>query len=107
MTQKELEAAINRIVKQLDDINLLYIKKVAAQIKKIGELSQSSVNRLLAMAEMNADIAEINHKLQTAAGVTSAELTQLYKDVLQDTYTDNAFPRFYPHTLYRTKRKHA
>ena len=94
MTQKELEAAINRIVKQLDDINLLYIKKVAAQIKKIGELSQSSVNRLLAMAEMNADIAEINHKLQTAAGVTSAELTQLYKDVLQDTYTDKRFSAF-------------
>ena len=94
MTQKELDAAIDRIMKNLDEVNLFYIKKVAAQIKKIGELTQSSVNRLLAMAEMNADIAEINHRLQAAAGVTASELTQLYKDILRDTYTDKRFSAF-------------
>ena len=50
LTEKELEKALGLIQSRLDEVNLLYIKKVAQQIKKIGELNQSSVNRLVALA---------------------------------------------------------
>ena len=55
LTEKELEAAINRILGRIDEVNRRYIKKIAAQLLKIGELNASSVNRLIVMTDMNAD----------------------------------------------------
>ena len=56
MSEKEMENAISRVMSRIDAVNTLYIQKIAAQVKKIGELSQSSINRLVIMSEMNADI---------------------------------------------------
>lgn len=94
MTEKQLEEAVARIIGRLDDVNKLYVAKVAAQIRKIGELTQSSVNRLVAMAEMNADVAEIKHQLQIATGLNAVEMTQIYKQIMRDTYTDKRFSVF-------------
>ena len=56
LTEKELEAAIKRITDRLDEVNRLFVKKIAAQILKIGELNQSSINRLIVMAETDLKI---------------------------------------------------
>ena len=69
LTEKELEAAINRILGRIDEVNRRYIKKIAAQLLKIGELNASSVNRLIVMTDMNADIKEITRDLAHAGEV--------------------------------------
>ena len=86
-----LEKAIQAVMKQLGAVNAKYIRKVAEQIKKIGELNQSSVNRLVAMAEMNADLGEITEQLRHALGVSNRLIMQIYEKAMQDAYTD---PRF-------------
>lgn len=91
LTAEESYNAIERIMTRLDEVNNLYIERIGAQIKKIGELNQSSVNRLIAMADMGADIAEITHKLQLVTGLNTKDLFKVYDQVLNDTYTD---PRF-------------
>lgn len=87
----ELERAIQNILKRLRGINTLYIKKIAKQIKKIGELGQANINRLVAMAEMGADVAEITEQLRIAAAVNAKELQRIFQRALTEAYTD---PRF-------------
>ena len=94
MTEKQMEAAIDRILDRLDLINLLYITKIAETIRKIGELNQSSINRMLIMADMGADIAEINNKLRTATKLNIADLFTVYNQALNDTYTDKRFAAY-------------
>lgn len=91
MTEAEMEAAVARVIGRLDEVNTFYIKKIAAQIKRIGEMSQSSINRLVVMADMGADVAEITERLRVATGLNVRDLYTVYNQVLQDTYTD---PRF-------------
>lgn len=91
LTDKELEAAIQRIIDRIDEVNRLTIKKIAAQIKKIGELNASSINRLILMSDMGTDIREITRELATATTMNIADVYRIYQAALTDTYTD---PRF-------------
>ena len=91
MTQQELEAAIKRITGRLDEVNRLTIKKIAAQILKIGELNATSINRIIVMTELGADIQEINRELSQATAMNVRDLYGIYQIALNDTYTD---PRF-------------
>lgn len=87
----ELDKAIEAILQRLRGVNTLYIRKIAAQIKRIGELTPSSVTRLVAMADMGADINEIREQLQLAATVSAKALHDLFQRALTETYND---PRF-------------
>ena len=87
----ELDRAIAAIMKRLQGVNALYIRKIAAQIKRIGELTPSSVNRLVAMADMGADINEIREQLRLAVGASAKELRDIFQRALTETYND---PRF-------------
>ena len=91
LTEKELEAAIKRITDRLDEVNRLYIKKIAAQLLKIGELNATSINRLIIMTDMGADIREITRELAQATAMNVRDLYKIYQAALTDTYTD---PRF-------------
>ena len=87
----ELERAIATIMKRLQGVNALYIRKIAARIKRIGELTPSSVNQLVAMADMGADINEIREQLRLAVGASAKELHDVFQRALTETYQD---PRF-------------
>lgn len=91
LTGQELEAAIERITKRLDEVNKLFIQKIAAQILKIGELNATSINRIIVMTEMGADIQEINRELSQATAMNIRDLFAIYQAALTDAYTD---PRF-------------
>lgn len=105
LTEKELEAAINRITDRLDEVNRLFVKKVAAQILKIGELNQSSINRLIVMADMGADVAEINRQLQEATALNIRDLFRIYQAALTETYTDKRFKVFLQQTPLSTEQR--
>lgn len=91
LTEKELEAAIRLILDRIDDVNIFFIKKIAAQLKKIGELNATSINRLIIMTDMGADIRDITQKLSKATAMNIRDIYTIYQAALDDTYTD---PRF-------------
>lgn len=93
MTEKELNKALDTIQQRFEAVNLLYIRKIAAQIAKIGEMNQTSVNRLVVMAEMTSDVEEITTALMQAASLTKPEVVALYTRAMNDTYTDPRFTR--------------
>ncbi len=89
-----LEKAITQMMQQLQSVNLLYIRKIAMQIRKIGELSQGSINRLVAMAEMNADIGEITERLRRITAVNNRTLQKIFLRAMNETFTDPRFGRY-------------
>lgn len=91
LTEKELEAAIKRITDRLDEVNRLFIKKIAAQLLKIGELNATSINRIIVMTEMGADVREITRELAQATAMNIRDVYMIYQTALSDSYTD---PRF-------------
>lgn len=93
LTEKELEKALDLIQSRLDTVNTLFIRKVAEQIKTIGELGQANINRLVIMADMGADIAEVNQQLMEATGLNMVDLQKVYEAAMEDTYTDPRFKR--------------
>ena len=93
MTEKELNKALETIQGRFSKVNRLYIKKVADQIRMIGELNQSSINLLLVMAEVTSNVEEITAELMTATNATKPEVIALYTRAMQDVYTDPRFTR--------------
>lgn len=93
MTDRELEKAIALITDRLDEVNALYIRKVASQIKQIGELGPTNVNRIVTMIDMGVDVGEINTKLQEATGLNIQALNMIYQRALEDVYTNPRFAR--------------
>lgn len=90
-TTEKLEKALSVVMAQFDEINAFFIAKIAAQIQKIGQMSQSSINQLTIMMEMSQDVTAIKKKLQTATGLASAQMAKVYQAAMDDVYTD---PRF-------------
>ena len=96
LTEKELERAVKVLIDRLHDVNILYIRKVAEAIKKVGQLNSTNMNRLVIMAEMGTDIAEINQALQNATALNVRDLMQIYQAALQSVYYDPRFAQFLP-----------
>lgn len=91
LTEKQLEAAIAQITGRIDEVNRTLIKKIAAQILKIGQLNPTSVNRILAMSDMGADMRDISRDLADATALNVRDIYAIYNMALRDSYTD---PRF-------------
>ncbi len=91
LTDKELEPVLDQLQKRFDEVNTFFIRKVAEQIKKIGELGPANINRLRIMAEMTSDVQEITEMLMRATALSKPEIAAVYAVAMQDTYTD---PRF-------------
>ena len=79
------------IQRRFDSLNTVYIRKIAEQIKKIGGLSQSSINRLTVMAEVTSDVSEITRMLADVTALTIPEIYGIYQRAAQQAYTDDRF----------------
>lgn len=91
LTEKQLEAAIAQITGRLVEVNQTLIKKIAAQLLKIGQLNPTSVNRVLVMSDMGADIRDISRDLADATAMNVRDIYAIYGMALKSSYTD---PRF-------------
>lgn len=93
LSEQELEKVLELLQSRFDEVNALFIRKVAAQIKKIGELGQANINRLAIMAEMTSDVQEITEMLMRATALSKPEIEAIYAVAMQDAYTDPRFTR--------------
>lgn len=91
--KKTIEEQIDALMARFDDVNTLYIQKVAEQIRAIGEMNQTSINRVVVMAEMNANMAQITARLAQAVRMGVQDLYKIYQQAMQDVYTDPRFSR--------------
>ena len=84
-------SAVQTVLKKLDEVNTLYITKVAEQIRAIGEMNATSLDRLTVMTEVGANITEITRQLSIALRETESEVMKIYQRALDTVYNS---PRF-------------
>ena len=94
LTERELEKMISRTLHRLDTLNTVYIKRIAEQIKRIGTLTPSSVNRMVEMAAMAADVKEINDLLAVDTGLNVQDIKVIYSEIAENTYKDPRFAQY-------------
>lgn len=95
LKDKDLETAVDAILERFEEINLYFIKQVAEQIRQIGELTQSSINRLTIMAGLRSDVKAITSALSKAAKLSTKDVQRLYRKAAEETYTDSRFTAAY------------
>lgn len=88
-----LQEQVDQLMERFEEVNEFYIQKVAEQIRAIGELNASSMNRIAIMAQMNRDIAEINRRIAQAVQMAVPDVYRLYQRALDDLYYDPRFER--------------
>ena len=85
LKDKDLETAVDAILERFEEINLYFIKQVAEQIRQIGELTQSSINRLTIMAGLRSDVKAITSALSNAAKLSTKDVQRLYRKAAEET----------------------
>lgn len=90
LTQEE---QLEKVLEHFEDVNQYFIRKVAAQVARVGELIPSSMHIIEIMATMNADIADINARLAKATQMATADLYKMYEQTLNDEYESPRFRR--------------
>lgn len=98
LDEEKINSAIDRIMARFDEVNSFFIAKIASQIMTIGELNASSVNRIILMTEMGANIEDITQRLRLATNTGIREMMRVYQTVLDDTYSDPRFQQALQHT---------
>ena len=88
-----LQEQVDQLMERFEEVNEFYIQKVAEQIRTIGELNASSMNRIAIMAQMNRDIAEINRRIAQAVQMAVPDVYGIYQRALDDLYYDPRFER--------------
>ena len=93
LTEMQLEKVLTVIQTRFDTVNGYFIRKIAEQIRKIGELGQANINRLVIMAEMTSNVSDITQMLAAATGTTIQDVQKIYAVAMRETFTDPRFMR--------------
>lgn len=86
MTTNEQKNRVKKLVGRFDDVNTLYIRRVAARIAHIATLDLLDLDIMAILFAINAEIAEINARASRTAQKAVPELYKLYQDDLNATY---------------------
>lgn len=78
--------AINAVVKLFEKVNRLYIRKIAEQIKAIGELTPSSIHTLDVMREMGGNVSEIKLQLADATKLGKQGINRILERAAESAY---------------------
>ena len=87
------EDLLSRLLSRFDVVNTMFIRKVAEQIAKIGELNPASMHIMSIFASMNEDIAAINQELAKQLHLAVGDLYKLFDKALNDLYESPRFRR--------------
>lgn len=87
----EIERVYEKIRWRIDKVNADYLKKIGDQIKKIGKLNPSSINRIAQMRIYGANTRKIKRELAKAMDVSVQEVQELLDKAVEEEYTHAAF----------------
>ena len=91
LTDKQIEDAYETIRGRIDQVNTDYLQKVGAQIRAIGKLNPSSINRLAQMRVYGANIRKIKEELAKALDMSVQDVQQLLEQAAKEEYSSADF----------------
>lgn len=95
LTEKQLADALELIDFRYQKLTAKYLRKVGDTINKIGELNQSSINRVVQLRRMGVDVRTINRELRKVTCLTKKDLKKLYQKAAKEANTDAHFAYVY------------
>lgn len=91
LTDKQIEAAYNQIRWRIDKVNADYLQRVGEQIKAIGKLNPTSINRLAQMRRYGANTRKIKRELEKALKVSAQNVQRLLERAAREEYAGADF----------------
>ncbi len=91
LTDRQIEDAYEIIRERIDQVNTDYLQKVGAQIRAIGKLNPSSINRLAQMRVYGANIRKIKEGLAKALDMSVQDVQQLLEQAAKEEYSSADF----------------
>ena len=91
LTDEQIEAAYNQIRWRIDQVNTEYLQKVGEQIKAIGKLNPSSINRLTQMRVYGANVRKIKEELAKALDMGVQDVQRLLEQAAKEEYASADF----------------
>lgn len=90
-TDKQIEAAYNQIRSRIDAVNQEYLEAVAEQIKAIGELNPSSINRPAQMRLYGSNVQKIKQSLAKALDLTVQDVQTILEAAAKQEYASKDY----------------
>lgn len=90
-TDKQIEAVYNQIRSRIDAVNQEYLEAVAEQIKSIGKLNPSSINRLAQMRLYGANVQKIKQSLAKALDLTVQDVQIILEAAAKQEYASKDY----------------
>lgn len=82
-SDRKLEQILNVFLRRARRINEEYLIKMGDQIKEIGELIPSSVNRLVQLQRMHANLDAVKREIARLAEISEKELEQVLEKAME------------------------
>lgn len=92
-----LTAEVDKLLQVFQEVNELYIKKIAEQIKVIGEMNASSINRMMIMAQMNENIAQIEQAIRRFLRYSATKMEKIMQTAFDEVAQNPNFKRAITH----------
>lgn len=90
-TDKKIEAAYAQIQSRIQAVNEEYLQMVAKQIKAIGKLNPSSINRLSQMRIYGANVQKIKQNLAKALDLTVQDVQTILEAAAKQEYASKDY----------------
>ena len=88
LSEDAIENLIQPLLDRQERINVYAIRKIAAEIKRIGELTPSSLHTLERLYKTGSDVREINKEIARLTGLQVVEVKKIIKTVALAGYLD-------------------
>ena len=105
LTQKELEAAVRKMIANLDEVNLYFIQKIATQIKENRRDESYQHTPLRDHVGNGCRCRRYFRQAQAATRLTQQQMAVVYNTALQDNFTDPRFKAALAHPLPREENQ--
>ena len=83
LDEKQLEALLKIFLERAQSINEEYLIRMAEQIKDIGELIPSSINRLVEMKRMHANLNAAKREIARLAEISAEDLEKILEKAME------------------------
>lgn len=82
-TEKQLDDLLEIFLERAQSVNEEYLIRMGEQIREIGELIPSSVNRLVQLKRMNANLDAVKREIARLAEISAEDLEKIFEKAME------------------------
>jgi hypothetical protein len=83
LNERQLQQLLNIFLERAQAVNEEYLIRMAEQIRDIGELIPSSINRLVEMKRMHANLDAVKREIARLAEISAADLERIFEKAME------------------------